>query len=208
MENIPLRFLNPWRAVVRSGGGLPHMEQVGACYFITFRLGDSLPGDLLEGWRTERERWRDKHPQPWDEATEDEYHRLFSVKIDNWLDAGHGACLLSLENCQQALFRKMTEGQGNDYLLHALVVMPNHVHVLVSIAGGRLAKIMQSWKGASARAINLETGNSGTVWQRDYFDRLVRDGRHFQRCVRYIRNNPAKAGLRNNGFLLWFREGV
>jgi len=43
----------------------------------------------------------------------------------------------------------------------------------------------------------------GNFWQRDYFDRLVRDEKHFANCVRYIRRNPEKAGLGKDEFILW-----
>ena len=43
-------------------------------------------------------------------------------------------------------------------------------------------------------------------WQRDYFDRLVRDEKHFANCVRYIRRNPEKAQLSKGEFILWESE--
>jgi hypothetical protein len=35
----------------------------------------------------------------------------------------------------------------------------------------------------------------GAFWQDDYFDRYIRDEAHYRRVVRYIENNPVKAGL-------------
>jgi REP element-mobilizing transposase RayT len=46
------------------------------------------------------------------------------------------------------------------------------------------------------REINAHLGRRGTLWQKGYFDRLVRDWQHFANVVRYIRRNPAKAKLR------------
>jgi len=43
----------------------------------------------------------------------------------------------------------------------------------------------------------------GRLWQRDYFDRLVGNEKHFANCVRYIRRNPEKAGLMDGEFILW-----
>jgi len=62
------------------------------------------------------------------------------------------------------------------------------------------------WKGFTARQINKLLGRSGNLWQRDYFDRLVRDEKHFANCVRYIRRNPEKARLGNDEFILWESE--
>lgn len=87
------------------------------------------------------------------------------------------------------------------------VVMPNHVHALfVQNPEWPLEKLVRSWKGFTARQINKLLGRSGNFWQRDYFDRLVRDEKHFVNCVRYIRRNPQKARLGEVEFLLWESE--
>jgi putative transposase len=46
-------------------------------------------------------------------------------------------------------------------------------------------------------------GRSGNLWQRDYFDRLVRDENHFANCLRYIRRNPEKARLPKGQYILY-----
>lgn len=81
MNFLP-NFLDPDGEIRRSGGSLPHWEQNGVCYFITFRLADSLPSELLNKWRDDRSVWLTKKPQPWADETESEYHRLFSLKIE------------------------------------------------------------------------------------------------------------------------------
>jgi hypothetical protein len=62
--------------------------------------------------------------------------------------------------------------------------------------------LLHSWKSFTAHAINKMRGTDGALWQKDYFDRLVRDASHFTNCVRYIRRNPAKAHLRAGEYLL------
>ncbi len=75
--------------------------------------------------------------------------------------------------------------------------MPNHVHVLTEILEGySLPDLMESWKGYMARAINAHLGRSGTLWQKGYHDRLIRNWDHFRNVVRYIRDNPKKAALK------------
>jgi REP element-mobilizing transposase RayT len=79
----------------------------------------------------------------------------------------------------------------------AFVVMPNHVHAaIIPREGWHLEKLIQSWKQWTAKRINAVTGASGTFWQTDYFDTIVRDREHLGRVLRYIRNNPIKANLR------------
>lgn len=85
--------------------------------------------------------------------------------------------------------------------------MPNHVHSLfVPFEAWTLERILHSWKSYSAKEINVRIHASGSVWQKDYFDRLVRDESHFRNCVRYIRRNPIKARLRPGEFLHWESE--
>ena len=82
--------------------------------------------------------------------------------------------------------------------------MPNHVHVIfVQGADYPLEKLIASWKRFTAERVNGLLGRSGSLWQRDYFDRLVRDGRHFANCVCYIRRNPQKAWLTQGEYILY-----
>ena len=81
------------------------------------------------------------------------------------------------------------------YRLDQWVVMPNHVHALVTPHEGyRLKRILQGWKSFTAHAINSHLGRHGQLWQRESFDHLVRSADHLERFRRYIRANPPKAG--------------
>src|SRR6266576_1489074 len=66
--------------------------------------------------------------------------------------------------------------------------------------------VLRSWKSFTSRKINQQLSREGTLWQRDYFDRLVRDQKHFANCVRYIRMNPERAGLRSGAYILYESE--
>lgn len=95
------------------------------------------------------------------------------------------------------------------YELHCRVVMPNHVHVLFSLKEGmKLEKVMATWKNYTASRINAELGQEGTLWQKDYFDRMIRDWDHFARVARYIRRNPVKAKLPEGEYSLYESELV
>src|SRR5256712_856223 len=69
---------------------LPHWNQDGATYFVTFRLADSVPNALLKQWRNELETWLKFHPPPWDYKTAREYELRFLEGPEKWLDEGHG----------------------------------------------------------------------------------------------------------------------
>jgi REP element-mobilizing transposase RayT len=81
------------------------------------------------------------------------------------------------------------------YHLHAYVVMPNHVHILIT-PEIFLCRIMRGLKGVSARDANRVLGRSGKVfWQDESYDHWVRSEKEFWKIVSYIENNPVKAGL-------------
>jgi len=65
-----LRFFNPYEEIRFTENLLPHWQQKGATYFITFRLADSIPAHLRQQWEDQREIWLRLHPEPWDSETE------------------------------------------------------------------------------------------------------------------------------------------
>ncbi len=74
--------------------------------------------------------------------------------------------------------------------------MPTHVHVLVEfLSEASLASIVQSWKSASAHAINKREQRKGALWRREYFDRFMRSEQQFAATLAYIENNPVAANL-------------
>jgi REP element-mobilizing transposase RayT len=81
------------------------------------------------------------------------------------------------------------------YRLHAFVVMPNHVHMLVNPSVG-LPKLTKSLKGITARRANTMLGISGRpFWQEESYDHMVRDEQGFLRIRNYIEENPVRAWL-------------
>ena len=111
-----------------------------------------------------------------------------------------------------AVTEVFTKFDRDRYWQHAWVLMPNHAHLLVSLKEGiALPDLLKAWKGTSSRAAGLVLGRRATrdaFWQKDYFDRLVRDEVHFGNCARYIRRNPAKAKLRDGEYTLHLSEEV
>ena len=117
-------------------------------------------------------------------------------RIQDYLDAGHSSCVLRHEHVASLVQAALLHGDDVQYRLLAWVVMPNHVHVLVEMLPGYpLYQVVQAWKSVTARRANVLLGRKGTLWQRDYFDRYIRDERHMERAIVYIHGNPVKAGL-------------
>jgi len=178
MEEEP-QFLDPHADLAQYANRLPHWRQAGAAIFVTFRLADSLPRQLLDGWREERESWLRCNPDPWSPRQEREYRRRFTAAIETWLDEAHGECLLRTMDCARIVGEALRHFDGVRCVQHAWVIMPNYVHALFSPIGEHeLKSLLQSWKGYTARAINRLTLRSGTVWQKDYHDRIVRNLDH------------------------------
>jgi len=203
------RFLNPFEKIQITQNRLPHWQQDGVTYFVTFRLADSIPADKLARWNSEREVWMRLHPPPWTAQVEREYLERFAHTTEQWLDEGHGACPLRTAEPQRIVADALAHFEGQRHRCHAWVVMPNHVHALFSLAEGcRLETLMHSWKSFTAHAINQLTGGVGGLWERDYFDRLVRNSEHFWKCARYIRRNPLKARLKLGEYVLFESDFV
>lgn len=115
---------------------------------------------------------------------------------DDELDRGLGCAVLADARCAEAVEQTLLHYDVERYTLHAWCVMPNHVHVLASTnMDHELGKIVQAWKGFSAKEINKLLGRSGRLWAADYFDRFVRDQRHYETSKAYIESNPVNAGL-------------
>ena len=200
----PPSFFNPHSETDITKNRLPHWQQGEAWVFVTWRLGDSLPKAKLDQWKEERAIWLSHHPEPWDEKTETEYHDRFSSQMDEWLDLGSGSCVLKDPVNAKMVADALKHFDGERYEIGSFVVMPNHVHVLFRPLGKQaLPEILKSWKGFTAREINKRIGKTGTLWQDEYWDRLIRSEQHFFKVAEYIRENPAKANLRKGQFVLW-----
>ena len=158
---------------------LPHVYETEQAVFLTWRLHDSLPS-----------------------------HRAFPTDglnsgqafaaMDRLLDE---ACSGAFYLRQPALADVVVEAiQYNadmlgHYLLHAFVVMPNHVHLLATPAVA-LPKLTKSLKGITAKRANAMLALTGSpFWQEESYDHLVRHEREFEKIRHYIEENPVRAGL-------------
>ena len=166
-----------------SRGYLPHFDDPDRIQFITFRLYDSMPREVLEYYRELLEQGRIT-----------EHERL--KKMEAYLDTGHGACWLKEPRIGRLVENALLHGDGERYLLISWCVMPNHVHVLIEPLGGRkLREILHTWKSYTAQIANLWLGRKGAFWQREFRDRYIRNIKHFNGVKAYIEQNPVEAGL-------------
>jgi REP element-mobilizing transposase RayT len=85
---------------------------------------------------------------------------------------------------------------GKKFFTDAYVIMPDHIHLLIRpVNGWLLARILHGLKGFTAREINKAFGRSGSLWQPESFDHLVRNEADWLDKFDYIHNNPVKSGI-------------
>ena len=178
------------RFVRKSRGRLPHWQLDEATYSITFRLRDSLPRDIAAALIREREQ---SIRLTMNRSERAEVDRLFSLKLDSYLDQGYGSCILRVDKNAQIVADALRYFDRVRYELHAWCVMPNHVHAMMYLQhGADLEDVLHSWKSFTAHEIGQRV-----IWQREYFDRIVRGAEDYWSTRSYVLNNPFKAGLRN-----------
>ena|ERR1700687_367071 len=190
---------------IRSRGYLPHWESDHAIYFVTFRLADSLPRELLTRLRQERDaldRSRSAGFQPASQSPADQNRarklRAILQKAEQCLDDGRGQCHMRDFRVAKIVADTIRHFNAQRYQLRAWCVMPNHVHVIFSPIGEHtLEAILHAWKSYSAHEANKLLGRTGRFWQREYFDHLVRHEASLQKITQYVQENPQKAGLQN-----------
>lgn len=157
---------------------LPHLYVSGRPIFITFRLKDSQPVN---------------RPFPVENITSGNAFAAMDRLLD---EAQFGPVYLKQPEIAQVVIESIHRGvELEHYDLHAWVVMSNHVHLLLTphIPVSDLMRSLKRTTAARTNGILNRTGHS--FWQEERFDRLVRNDEEFRRTLRYIENNPVKAGL-------------
>jgi len=159
---------------------LPHWEAVGEPLFVTFRLFGSLPANRVF--------------PPQRVATSGQAFRA----MDRLLDSGRiGPLYLQRPEIAAIVESALRQGQVRfqRYELHSFVIMPNHVHMLITpnvVATRWLGPL----KGFSSHQANRVLGTPGRAfWQDESYDHLVRSDTEFERIRICIEQNPVAAGL-------------
>jgi putative transposase len=157
---------------------LPHWQPEDKDLFVTWRLEGTLPPNRRV-------------------APESLTAGQAFATVDRLLDkASYGPSWLRKPEIAHAVVVALHHHQDKlrHYNMHAYVVMPNHVHLLITPLVAP-PTIMQSLKGFSARDANLMLDRTGLpFWQRESYDHWLREG-EFERIREYIERNPVKAGL-------------
>ena len=158
---------------------LPHVHETEHPVFLTWRLHDSLP------------------PQRVFPADALHSGQAFAA-MDRLLDEACGGAFYLRQPAVADMIVESIQYNANilgHYLLHAFVVMPNHVHMLATPSVA-LPKLTKSLKGITAKRANAMLALTGSpFWQDESYDHLVRHEREFEKIRNYIEGNPVRAGL-------------
>lgn len=182
---------------------LPHYQPPDdAVFFVTTRLDGSLPHDVIEKIKVEREQEIELISQSRVSFKEkqtltDNAHKRFFGKYDAILDKYDiGNNWLKIPAIAEMICESLHFFDNQRYELMCFTVMSNHIHVVFELKKEyALYGIMQSIKTFTARKANELLDRSGQFWQHESYDRVVRDSDELSRIITYVLNNPVKAGL-------------
>jgi len=177
---------------------LPHWLVADRTYFVTLRLKGTLPRSAVEELRRERNELRASRPKD-DEAINNLQQQQFR-KIEAILDACRtGAKWLKNSTVADVVLENLCWFESSrGWLIHAAVVMPTHVHLLMRNLEGRNGELrtdLGQFKNYTASEANRVLGREGTFWMPEDFDHWCRGPEKIRAAAEYIQDNPVKAGL-------------
>ena len=216
--NVEWNFFDRNAESLVTKRNLPHIDVPGHLTFVTFRLADSMPREVVRRWHDEIESWLQEHDlggrtveealgtDGVDESLKNELRRFKNRKWHGHLDDCHGACVLRAQQPRSLVEESLLHFEGDRYDLERFVIMPNHVHLLIQMRPGfLLRKQLTETMRYSGRRVNAFLNQTGDFWQSEPFDHVVRSEAQFEYLQRYIAENPQKAGLTEDEYTLWIR---
>jgi putative transposase len=204
---------------------LPHFQQPGQAYFVTWNLKDAVPPKALVRYTKKLEMLRNEIARLKNAASNKmrletaapgttsaidklklEYNlvrKKYIKAYDDLLDAARNPAIdLSKTKNLNIMIESLQFWENKRLMNIAFTVMPNHVHWVFQLFEkdneGKpvyLQDILHSVKRFSSNRINKVENREGALWQKESFDTTIRDDKHMYYAIRYTLNNPVKAGL-------------
>jgi REP element-mobilizing transposase RayT len=165
------------------------------------RLADSLSPESYTEWSREtNERIRHETAKIHRELKPSEKEtivRRAHGKLEKLLDLGHGNCALRTPSVADAVRDALLEGDSKFYLIHSWVIMPNHLHAVLTVPIGQAVEpIAEGWRAATVAVVRRESGHM-EPWHSDTLAQNVAGPSRFREFHDYILKNPARAGLQD-----------
>jgi REP element-mobilizing transposase RayT len=142
----------------------------------------------------------------------------YGRKLPGCFESAEGLCENEFHGTRNATFRSsrppcrrssMTADDSQRYRLIGYAVMNDHVHVVVEPSMGYdLTAIVQSWKSYTTIRVLRSFGRKGRIWQREYFDRVIRDDEELRNRLAYILGNPGTRWQEIEDYSWAWVEGV
>ncbi len=200
----------------------PHIQPIGAAFFVTFRLYGSVPKSDLdrlkvkyEGLLIDAKNIEDDHKR---NLYSFNIRKKYLVEYDTLLDKiNSGPMYLRQPEVMNIIKHELHRYDGEStsadspclYELVAYSIMANHVHMLINTdiqlqnqSNNTLYEnyisldiIMKRIKGATASFANKHLGRTGKFWEKESYDIYIRNTAMYDNVIHYILNNPVKAKL-------------
>jgi REP element-mobilizing transposase RayT len=193
---------------------LPHYQQPGQAYFVTWNLQDAIPAKAFEDYTEKLKQLRtsinyavtSNKPPEQISGLEYEYNILRKKMMKAYEDLLHlkNKCIVDLSKAENTTIvqNAFCYWEWKKLKNYAISVMPNHVHWVFGLyekdVDGKpvwLEEVLKSVKQFSATQINRLEHQKGSLWHKESWDTTIRDQRHLYEAIEYTRNNPVKAGL-------------
>jgi len=179
---------------------LPHWLVAERPYFITLRLGGTLPRQVVNELAEERRQMLEDKVRRADGNKHEELQRRQFARIEAILDGTcHDRHWLSDVNVAGIVMDGMGWLETEcGWRIYAATIMSNHVHIVLrntEARNGELQNDLARYKSFTGRMANKALGRSGSFWARECFDHWCRNEAKVSGAVRYVLDNPVKAGL-------------
>ncbi|MDF7819177.1 transposase [Runella sp. MFBS21] len=185
---------------------LPHFQPKDGTFFVTARLHHSLPKEVLERLKEEKQQAY-RHILATSTSEEERkiairnLHKRHFANWDKYLDQNQNdPQWLKQPEIAQIVVEALHFWDKKSYELVCYTLMPNHFHLVIDTYEypKPLYRIMHSLKSYTAKLANKLLNRTGAFWQEESYDHVVRNGQELYNINKYILDNPVKAGLINN----------
>lgn len=190
---------------------LPHWQPDDATFFVTFRLAGSLPTSAvarLKSKRLELINQQNRIPnksKPDSKLLSNIETNIFRVYKDILDNNAAGPRWLARDDIAGIVMEAIAYRNHKKYDLIAYCIMPNHVHMILKLLiddsnvmtaeDYPLTSVLHGLKSYTGLIANRKLNRSGSFWQSESYDHVVRDLGELERLIVYTLNNPVKAGL-------------
>lgn len=188
------------KSMIEYKRNMPHILPDDGVFFVTFRVNNSLPLDVIVNLKSEYKKEIKTAKQVVVNSSilkirlieiYDEYFYEFDTLLDKYISD------FDLTNpiLSEIIISSIHYLNNKEYKLICYCLMPNHIHLIVYKLKKPLYKVMQVLKGFTAHEINKTLNRKGKFWHAESYDNVVRSRNELHNKIQYVLNNPVKAGL-------------